>query len=440
MGADYDVIIIGGGFAGVTAAREVRKAGLKCVVLDARNRLGGRTWYSELAGHKVELGGTWIHWIQPHVWAEVTRYGLGVVESPGLAAPGHCVWLTGGQRKIGSPEELFGLLAQGTAQFCHELEQIVPRPYDPLFVDGVTELDHLSVQDRLNSLGLSDEERDVLSGFWATACHAPCAEGGLMTMLRWWALGQRDFALLMDAVARYKLEGGTQTLLEAMIVDGQPEVRLSTPVSRVEQDAEQVRIITRSDECLTAQAAVIAVPLNVLAAITFVPPLTAGKRAAARERQASRGLKVLALVRGVPNDFFGIAPDSHPLTNLVSEREEPDGVIMVGFGPDARAFDVNDRQAVQQVVQQFLPDAEVVAAKGHDWTADPFAGGTWSVFRPQQLTRYLRELQRSESRLLFAGSDVANGWNGFIDGAIETGLRAGREVMQRYVRPHHEGI
>ena len=116
MRADYDAIIIGGGFAGVTAAREVRKAGLRCVILDARDRLGGRTWYAELAGHPVELGGAWIHWIQPHVWAEVTRYGLAVVESPGLAAPGHCAWLTGGQRKTGSPEELFRLLAEGAAR------------------------------------------------------------------------------------------------------------------------------------------------------------------------------------------------------------------------------------------------------------------------------------------------------------------------------------
>jgi monoamine oxidase len=249
-------------------------------------------------------------------------------------------------------------------------------------------------------------------------------------MLRWWALGQRDFALLMDALARYKLRDGTKGLLEAMVADGQPEVRLSTPVSQLEQDAEQVRITTPGGDSLSAQAAVIAVPLNVLSAITFAPPLSAGKQAAARERQASRGLKVLALVRGVPNDFFGIAPDSHPLTFLGSEREEPEGVVMVGFGPDAQAFDVNDRQAVQQVIQQFLPEAEVVAVKGHDWTSDPLARGTWSVFRPQQLTRYLRELQRPEGRLLFAGSDVASGWNGFIDGAIETGLRVGRQVVQ----------
>ena len=55
-GCDYDVVVIGGGFAGVTAARDCRKNGYKTLVLEARNRLGGRTFSTEFAGHKVELG------------------------------------------------------------------------------------------------------------------------------------------------------------------------------------------------------------------------------------------------------------------------------------------------------------------------------------------------------------------------------------------------
>lgn len=243
MGADYDVIIIGGGFAGVTAAREAHRAGLGCVILDARDRLGGRTWYADVAGHKMELGGTWIHWIQPHVWAETTRYGLAVTESTGLADPKHCVWFTGGQRKTGPTEELMGLLVDGAARFCHDAQQVLPRPYDPLFAEGITDLDRLSVQDRLDALGLSAEQRDVLSGFWASACHAPCAEAGLMTMLRWWALGQRDFDLMLDAMAHYKLRDGTRGLLEAMLGDAGAEVRLSTPVGRVEQEADRKSVV-----------------------------------------------------------------------------------------------------------------------------------------------------------------------------------------------------
>ena len=79
-------------------------------------------------------------------------------------------------------------------------------------------------------------------------------------------------------------------------------------------------------------------------------------------------------------------------------------------------------------VRQVLPGAEVQWAVGYDWNADPYARGTWCVFRPGQLTRYLRELQRPEGRVFYASGDNANGWRGFIDGAIESGLRAGREV------------
>ncbi len=84
-GVDYDVIVIGGGFSGVTAARNARAQGYRVLILEARNRLGGRTFSSEFAGHKIELGGTWIHWTQPFVWAEKERYGLEVVETPGNA-------------------------------------------------------------------------------------------------------------------------------------------------------------------------------------------------------------------------------------------------------------------------------------------------------------------------------------------------------------------
>ena len=62
-----DVVVIGGGFAGVTAARDLQKRGFKVLVLEARDRLGGRTWSTDRNRFHVELGGTWIHWTQPFV-------------------------------------------------------------------------------------------------------------------------------------------------------------------------------------------------------------------------------------------------------------------------------------------------------------------------------------------------------------------------------------
>ena len=86
MSRSVGVVVIGGGFAGITAARDLKHRGFNVLLLEARDRLGGRTWFKEVNGFHVELGGTWIHWTQPFVWAEKERYGLEVQETPGCVA------------------------------------------------------------------------------------------------------------------------------------------------------------------------------------------------------------------------------------------------------------------------------------------------------------------------------------------------------------------
>ena len=72
----YDVIVIGAGYAGLTAARNAAKSGLNVLLLEARDRIGGRTWSSNIGGYPFELGGTWIHWTQPHTFREIYHYGM----------------------------------------------------------------------------------------------------------------------------------------------------------------------------------------------------------------------------------------------------------------------------------------------------------------------------------------------------------------------------
>ena len=87
-----DVVVIGGGFAGLTAVEESRHAGLDVLLLEARERIGGRTMTTAMSGHTVELGGACVHWHQPHVWAELTRYGIGVTAS---RSPARATWVVG---------------------------------------------------------------------------------------------------------------------------------------------------------------------------------------------------------------------------------------------------------------------------------------------------------------------------------------------------------
>lgn len=430
---DHDIIVVGAGFAGVAAARELRHRGQSVLVLEARDRLGGRTWYEDdvLAGRAFELGGTWVHWTQPHVFAELSRYGLELVESVGAAAPQRVMALIDGERQDMSIERAWPLLKDAIDRFCHDARDVLERPYEPLakLDAGLAEVDRLSVQDRLDALELPREQEDMLNAVWSLCCSAKCSEGGAVAMLRWYALSGWDAQMLFDAATRYKLRHGTRALIDAMAADADAEMRLSTPVSSLEQDADGVSVHTPTGT-ERASSAIVTVPLNTLAGIRFSPALSSDKQAAADERQASHGSKFWVQVRGnLPDPLFALAPDDRLVNYLHTEVLLDDGQILVGFGYDAAALDVSSVEAVRGPVRDLLGDVEVVSTAGHDWSADPYASGTWPVLRPTQTTRSLGALQTAEGRVHFAGSETANGWNGFIDGAIESGLRVAREVL-----------
>ena len=150
------------------------------------------------------------------------------------------------------------------------------------------------------------------------------------------------------------LERGTGALLEA-IAGGAPfEARLQAPVAAVRRDGDRVEVETRSGELLRAGAAVIAVPLNVLEAIEFSPPLSETKRDAASLGQASRGLKLFIRARGEPLLQNAIRA-GHPFGYLDGETLLEDGTqVMIGFGPDSALLDAGDLPAVQRELDAIM--------------------------------------------------------------------------------------
>ena len=129
-GSAYDVIVIGGGFCGVTAARECSKAGLRTLVLEARDRLGGRTHTTVWNGAVTELGGTWVHWTQPYVWAEIERYGLALAESPPPRELRPRGAATATSRPSTSAQHAAGILG-AIRQYMGASRRMFPRPYRP---------------------------------------------------------------------------------------------------------------------------------------------------------------------------------------------------------------------------------------------------------------------------------------------------------------------
>jgi pseudooxynicotine oxidase len=419
----HDVVVVGGGFAGVTAARESALRGRSVLLLDGRDRLGGRTWTAQWNGWPVEYGGAWVHWHQPHTWSEITRAGLEVAVSDGAQVAG---WYVGEARRTGSLEERDVIARRGWDRFVDGVREALPAPHDPTHaIERLARFDRQTIAARLHELELTDEERDVLTAELESLAHAPLDQAGAVSVLRWHALSGYSLELTQFTGGRVTIVGGTRALLQA-IADAAPfERRLCTAVAAVTRRGDRVEIETRDGSGFAARAAVIAVPLNALGAIEFTPALHEDKRRAIALGQASRGIKIFIHARGEPLLQNSVRP-GHPFGYLDTDSVNGDeSQLLIGFGPDAQRCDPADLPAVQRQLEAILPGYEALGATAHDWLADEFSRGTWAIHRPGWYEHHHAAMRRGEGRVELAGSDIANGWAGFIDGAIESGLRAG---------------
>ena len=424
----HDVVVVGGGFAGVTAAREAARDGRSVLLLEGRDRLGGRTWTAPWKGHQIEYGGGWVHWHQPHTFSEITRAGL-TVELSG--DPDVTAWYVGEERRTGTIAERDAIANRGWLQFVDGVERSLPNPHDPtLAIDELARIDRLTIAQRVDELDLDEEHREVLWAELESLAHGPLDEAGAASVLRWHALSGYSLALTQYTGGRVTLTNGTGGLLEAIAGGAAYETRLGTPVAAVRRRGDGVEVETRTGELLPAARAVVAVPLNTLGAIEFEPALSELKLEGIALGQASRGIKIFIHAEGEPISQNAIRP-GHPFGYLDTEFMNDDGTqVMIGFGYDAALNDAADLPRVQGDLDRIIPGYRAVDASAHDWLADEFSRGTWAIHRPGWYSRYYEEMRRPEGPVLLAGSDLAAGWSGFIDGAIESGLRAGAWLRQ----------
>lgn len=429
-----DVLVLGGGFAGITAARGVKNAGHKVAVLEARDRIGGRAWTSELEGTKIEYGATWIHWFQPFVWAEFMRSGLDLHEDPYFPP----ITIHGnGEAKPLEFDRFREMLNVAWHDFAKTSAagHAIERPFHLAELPNAEALDAMSVQDAIDKLDVDEQTKLAFSAEISAQTNAHPKDVSYLSQLRWWSVSGWDVSLMIDCLARYKIETGMSSLITHLSEAAELDVWLEKPASQVTQTADGVRVTTRSGETIEAKKVVCALPMNCLQDIEFDPPLSTEKIALSREQHAAKGMKVLFKTKGEPTGHAILAgPDDKPISLLNPIRVDGDERLYVGFGIDGTAFDPNNLDEVNAVLCDLHPDLTATACAGHDWHNDEYSRGTWHMPRPTQNIRTHQAFKEPEGHVHFAGDYLAHGWTGFVEGAIESGVRVADEVHRVLAR------
>ena len=429
MSKTWDVVIIGGGLAGITAARDLQQRGLRTVVIEANDRLGGRTYTIEDEGCTVELGGTWIHWTQPFIWAEKERYGLEIEETPGCVA--EHIAIHRGDRIEALGEHEIAEFMVGFDLFFSEAIQVWERPYDAHHSwTAIQERDTISVAERMASLQLTPLQQAAIGGFLEILSMSAPSAASYVEMMRCYALSGWNTVVFKDTAARYKFAKGTGALVDAIMRDGGFDVITNAQATAITHGPEGVVVETSNGDTYQGRAGVVTLPMNVMNTVEFNPPLAAIKREAAEVKHAGGGSKVFFVVKGDPGPVMTLArsADSALIGSFTYHRGEHQS-LLAGFSLEPDALDKSVEEW-QSIFNAYLPELKIIRTFGHPWGTDPLSQGSWCNYRPGTVTRFAEALPLREDKLFFASGDHGDGWRGFMEGAIASGSQTAMAVLE----------
>ncbi len=437
----YDVVVIGAGFAGLAAARELTKNGLQTVVLEGRDRVGGRSSTTTLAGVPVDLGGTFVGPTQNAVLALAAE--LDCPTEPTYYQGANLIRWRGKVRSYrGTIPKLSLLSLLDIARIQWQVERL-SRGVDitqPWTAPNAKRLDGTTLGGWLRSVGASAASRDLLAVMSRVTWGAEPDDVSMLHVLRYMkaAGGLNRMLDVVGGAQQDHFPGGTQQIADKIAAELGDRVRLNSVVSRIEWSSDAVAV-TSSSGVVEARRAIIAVPPAHRQGVDIAPPPPIGyQQLAQRWPQGALSKAYAAYPRPFWRDrgLSGQAlSDQGPVFITFDVSPGADGPgILLGF-VDSRGFDAlppeqRRQQALAGFTALFGPDAEnPTEYLDHCWGAEPFApGGPTAAVPPGSWTEFGPLLRKPVGPLHWAGTETADEWTGFLDGAVRSGQRAAAEV------------